>query len=318
VAIQRQLEKNSPVDESNANKVVATLVELVSEYRQSRNLTLEELADRAGIHRTTLGLLERKERNPTLQVALQLASALGIELSELLSRAEAIASGRAQRGISTVGRREVSRSEFFGTDRLRELTGLDTECIRAAMNGCYQTLDTIDFQLAAHSTPPLARLVELANISSMIGNLLGGQIAENSNGLYKRNRPHTYPDLLPVAPHDKDIEIKIALETNYPKGHLPKAGTYMTFRYVLANKAGRFARGGENRGDTVFFWEGRVGILEEDDFAISNTSGDSGKTAVIKTRSLEAMHVFYFRREFLPYGEGRASRYPSASNATLL
>ncbi len=73
--------------------------------------------------------------------------------------------------------------------------------------------------------------------------------------------PHTYPDLLPVEPHDLNVEIKIALDTNMANGHLPKAGTYITFRYVLRDKNGNYKRGKNNRGDTAFVWEGRVGKL---------------------------------------------------------
>lgn len=147
----------------------------------------------------------------------------------------------------------------------------------------------------------------------MIGNLLGGQIAACSHGLYVRNRPHTCPDLLPVPPHDLNVEIKIALDTNLPKGHLPKPGTYITFRYVLCDKNGKYTRGKENRGDTAFVWEGRVGELTEGDFSVSNTEGDSGKTAVIKTAAFNSMSVFYFVPELLPYSAKRAAKYPNAA-----
>jgi len=304
------------VDKKHVNKIVASLIEVITEYRQAQGLTYEQLADKAGIHRTTIGLLERNERSPTLQVALQLASALGVELSEILSRAEAVAGGKTPKGLQTVKQRIVNRQHFHNEKTLTELTGLNHECIRNAIQGCYQTLDTIDFQLAAHNTLPFAKLVELASISSMIGNLLGGQIATCSKGLYARNHPHTYPDLLPIRPHALNIEIKIALDTNRPKGHLPKPGTYMTLRYVLGDKSGEYVRGKETRGDTAFIWEGRIGALTAEDFDLGSTEGDSGKTAVIKTASFDAMSVFYFVPEFLPYSAGRASRYPSHTPRT--
>jgi transcriptional regulator with XRE-family HTH domain len=299
------------VDEKNANRIVASLIQVITEYRKAQGLTYEQLADKAGIHRTTIGLLERNERSPTLQVVLQLASALGVELSEILSRAEAIVAGKTPSGPRTVKQRIVNKQHFHNEKALIEEAGLSHECLRNAIQGCYQTLDTIDFQLAAHNTPPIAKLVELANISSMIGNLLGGQIATNSNGLYERNRPHTYPDLLPISPHALNIEIKIALDTNRPKGHLPKPGFYMTFRYVLGDKSGKFVRGKDTRGDTAFIWEGRIGTLTAEDFDVSSTEGDSGKTAVIKTASFDAMTVFYYVPDFLAYSATRASRYPS-------
>lgn len=298
------------MENAHIRKIVNALIKVIADYRQAQGLTYEDLADKAGIHRTTIGLLERNERTPTVQIALQLASALGIELSEMLARAEAIAGGKSPKDLQGIKARNVQKQHFHNETVLTQLTGLKHDCIRTAIQGCYQTLDTVDFQLATHNTPPLAKLVELANISSMIGNLLGGQMAASSEGLYVRNRPHTYPDLLPVPPHNLNVEIKIALDTNMAKGHLPKPGTYITFRYVLCDKHGKYTRGKENRGDTAFLWEGRVGKLKENDFSVSNTAGDSGKTAVIKTEAFNSMTVFYFVPEFLPYSAKRAANYP--------
>jgi len=138
---------------------------------------------------------------------------------------------------------------------------------------------------------PIAHLVELANLSSMVGNMVGAGIAYFSNGLYARNKAHTYPDLLPQSDPAVDLELKMALETNKPKGHLPKTGTYITFRYVLADKQGVYNRGKQNRGNTVWIWEVKVGPLTENDFSCSNTKGDSGKTAMIKTNVHNKMHL---------------------------
>lgn len=47
-------------------------------------ISQEALADKAGLHRTYLGGLERGEINPTLSNADKVARALGMELAELL------------------------------------------------------------------------------------------------------------------------------------------------------------------------------------------------------------------------------------------
>lgn len=184
---------------------------------------------------------------------------------------------------------------------LEAITGLKAESLIMSINACYRTLDFIDTQMMAQNIPPIANLVELANLSSMIGNILGAGLAENSNGLYQRNRPHAYPDLIPLNNTAVDLELKMSLEKNKPKGHLPKAGTYIAFRYVLADSQGNYTIGKENRGDTVWIWEVKVGKIREEDFSISNTAGDSGKTAVVKTAIHNAMPLVYFAPEFLPY-----------------
>lgn len=52
--------------------------------RESADLTQEELAFRAGLHRTEVGLLERAERTPRIDTLAKLAGALGVETTALL------------------------------------------------------------------------------------------------------------------------------------------------------------------------------------------------------------------------------------------
>jgi transcriptional regulator with XRE-family HTH domain len=56
--------------------------------REALGLTQEELAERAGIHRTYLSDVERGSRNVSLLNIERLASALELKASELLRRAE--------------------------------------------------------------------------------------------------------------------------------------------------------------------------------------------------------------------------------------
>ena len=55
----------------------------IRSLRQLRKLSQEELAFRAGIHRTYLGGVERGERNPALKNINSLAEALNVTLAEL-------------------------------------------------------------------------------------------------------------------------------------------------------------------------------------------------------------------------------------------
>jgi transcriptional regulator with XRE-family HTH domain len=57
----------------------------VRELRLARGLSQEELAFRAGVHRTYLGSIERGERNPALKNIAAIAKALDVTLSELFS-----------------------------------------------------------------------------------------------------------------------------------------------------------------------------------------------------------------------------------------
>ena len=57
----------------------------IRELRKEKQLSQEELAFKAGVHRTYLGGIERGERNPSLRNISAIADALGISLSELFN-----------------------------------------------------------------------------------------------------------------------------------------------------------------------------------------------------------------------------------------
>lgn len=58
----------------------------VREERLKRNLSQEALAERAGVHRTYIGMIERAEKNITLTNIEKIADALDLEVWNLLKR----------------------------------------------------------------------------------------------------------------------------------------------------------------------------------------------------------------------------------------
>jgi transcriptional regulator with XRE-family HTH domain len=56
--------------------------------RGEAGLSQEELGDRAGLHRTYIGSVERGERNISVDNMEQLARALGLDIIDLLAAAE--------------------------------------------------------------------------------------------------------------------------------------------------------------------------------------------------------------------------------------
>lgn len=191
--------------------------------------------------------------------------------------------------------------------------GMRPEYITGAIDYVYDVLDRIDTTLIDASSLRMSQLVELANLSAIVGNLFRAGITRTSHGAFQANRPHTYPDLLGVGKGCRDIEIKVALENNKPKGHLVKPGPHVTVRYVLGNADGTYTRGKLNRGNVVWIWEVRAGALKKGHFSFSNTEGDSGKTAVINAKGMEALGLVYCDLKIAPM-----SRKGSAYQAALL
>ena len=58
------------------------------EIRLERKLTHEKLGKKAGLHWTTIGLVERKKRRPSILTCMKIAHALGFRLTDLLDDIE--------------------------------------------------------------------------------------------------------------------------------------------------------------------------------------------------------------------------------------
>jgi len=56
--------------------------------RKKAGLSQEELAERAGIHRTYVSLLERNRKSPTLDVLFRVCRALRVRASVVIARVE--------------------------------------------------------------------------------------------------------------------------------------------------------------------------------------------------------------------------------------
>jgi transcriptional regulator with XRE-family HTH domain len=71
---------------------------VVRNRRTAAGLSQESLAERAALHPTYIGMVERGVRNPTLDVAARIAKALKITLPKCIEEAEAIRPGKTNKG----------------------------------------------------------------------------------------------------------------------------------------------------------------------------------------------------------------------------
>ncbi len=64
-------------------KVNQELGKSVRRLRHKLNISQEDLAEKAGIHRTYMGKIERGESNPPLHTVSKVAKALRVKISDL-------------------------------------------------------------------------------------------------------------------------------------------------------------------------------------------------------------------------------------------
>lgn len=68
----------------STNNILKTFARNVRTLRLERGWSQEELADRADLHRTYIGAIERHERNVSLLNVERIAKALNVNLKDLL------------------------------------------------------------------------------------------------------------------------------------------------------------------------------------------------------------------------------------------
>ena len=64
-------------------KILIQFGQRIREERNRRRLSQEELADKAGVHRTYIGMVERGEKNITLLNIQRIAQALSRSIGEM-------------------------------------------------------------------------------------------------------------------------------------------------------------------------------------------------------------------------------------------
>jgi transcriptional regulator with XRE-family HTH domain len=64
--------------------ILISFGEKVREIRKEKGLSQEELAHKANLHRTYIGMIERAEKNITLVNIEKIANALEVDINELI------------------------------------------------------------------------------------------------------------------------------------------------------------------------------------------------------------------------------------------
>lgn len=75
--------KISKMDKSN---ILEKFGEKIKEYRKLKGLSQEQLAEKANLHRTYIGMIERAEKNITLLNIEKIANALDVKITDLINQ----------------------------------------------------------------------------------------------------------------------------------------------------------------------------------------------------------------------------------------
>jgi len=67
-------------------KLISKFGKNLKKIRLNKKLSQEELAEKAGLHRTYIGMVERGEKNITLSSMEKITRSLNISLSQLLKK----------------------------------------------------------------------------------------------------------------------------------------------------------------------------------------------------------------------------------------
>ena len=69
------------------DSICADVARILRDERERQNVSLNSLAQQAGLSRQTVRFIEKEERNPTLMTLLRIASVLGLKLEEVVAKA---------------------------------------------------------------------------------------------------------------------------------------------------------------------------------------------------------------------------------------
>ena len=78
------------------NAISSQVARLLKEERESQGLSLNLLAERAGLSRQTVSYVEQETQNPTLDTLLRITWALQVDLETIISRARMRAVAKAK------------------------------------------------------------------------------------------------------------------------------------------------------------------------------------------------------------------------------
>lgn len=172
------------------SKVLVEFGEKVRTLRSELGISQEELASRAGLHRTYIGMIERAEKNLTLENIEKIAEAFEVKIADLFI--ENVSFQHKYKFRNDYQAKFVGKTDSISLDNL-----LFEEALR---------ISNLKIAEIAGLVPSLFKTLGMRNLSSFVGENFVDSISKLSQGLLIKN-PHQdgYPDLLVMTDEGKNL-----------------------------------------------------------------------------------------------------------------
>lgn len=256
-----------------------TTVEILSNnirwLRKKASISQEELADKAGLHRTYIGAIERGERNISILNIEKIAFALNIEPYKLIKE-------NIYQDIPSMEYITSIKKENFNPNCNLPYS-LNVHDICKAMNDFLDFLKYINLQLSKIKIPKLEYLLMPANFSSIVGEFIINSIPKYCKKLAKNNFHNGHPDLIPKGKYKNNavqyskngIEIKASRHTSGWQGHNPENIWLIVFCFK-SNSVNDILK---DESDIPFGFKGVYSAyLKENDWNFSGRAENSRRT----------------------------------------
>ncbi len=115
MAIRKVVQFGMMEDANELYKTLTIIGQRIAERRKNQNLSQEQLAEIAGLSRDHIAKIEVALKAPSLGTALNIAKALGVELSDLFAGEQAELEGMAQELANLLQTLTVSEAKFIMT-----------------------------------------------------------------------------------------------------------------------------------------------------------------------------------------------------------
>ena len=189
------------------------LGKVISKYRTGAKISQEELADRAGIHRTYVSQIERGLKSPTLSILLKISKSLNTTASILIAEIE---------------QNKKKQMTYLINSKFNISCGfqVNDQHIKSALHQTNESLETLPSSVY--------RKIDIKTTSSIIGSMFCQSIA-STTGAIVNPIEKGYPDIIPKEGENSSEE----LLRNYPLG--------LEIKCTIGSKTKGDLRAGESR-----------------------------------------------------------------------